>query len=75
MIVHIMFPDGRVARFEIDLSKVESIEDIAEEIARQSCEKIPHIKNMERCVEAYKRWLIPHLYSELMETIFSTEAM
>jgi len=68
--VKIRFPDGKTFICNIDIDRVSSIEDIAEECATQLCESNPRIKNLDRCIEAHKRWLLPHIYSEVMESLW-----
>lgn len=70
MKIRIEFPGGQVAVFDIKLKKDMTVEDIAEEIASEMCSRIPTIKNFEACTEAHMRWLIPHIISEILETMF-----
>ena len=69
MIIHITFPDGTVADFQLDPRDFASIDEMAEYIAQQICRKIPVIKNMARCIESHSRWILAQLYSKLLEEI------
>lgn len=75
MIVTITFPDGRTKTYSIKLQRGMTIEDIADEIAREMLRKYRKkhgVKDPERYVEGVKRWLIPQLYSAILERFGGT---
>ena len=75
MIVTITFPDGRTKTFSIKLQRGMTIEDIADEIAREMLHeyrKKHGVRDPERYVEGVKRWLIPQLYSAILERFGGT---
>ncbi len=84
---YIKFPKTRkVYEYEVDMTKVESIEDIAEQIAEQMYEQYAEKPlffkkgldkrrkvDKEKFIEVNKRWLIAHLYASLLEIIVEGE--
>ena len=69
MIIRIDFPNRDYEVFEIDIKEFNSIDDIAEYIAYELCRKNPVIKNIEKCAESHKRWILAQLWSKLSEEI------
>ena len=70
MKIVIKFPDGRTVKLGIKITPDITIEDLAYQIAISLCEDNPRIVNVDKCTESHARWLIPRLYSELLETVF-----
>lgn len=76
MIIEITFPDGKKKDFRVNVEYGCTIEDIAEEIAKQMVQdysKIRNIKNEKKYIESIKRWLIPHLYTNVLEAFESAK--
>ena len=70
MKVSITFPDGKTKVFTVKLRRGMTIEDIAEEVAEEMLREYRErhtIKDPAKYVEGVKRWLIPQLYSALLE--------
>ena len=70
MKVSITFPDGKTKVFTVKLRRGMTIEDIADEVAREMLREYRDrhtVKDPARYVEGVKRWLIPQLYSALLE--------
>jgi len=69
--IKIEFPDGGVFETEVNALRYESLEDMAEDIARELVMSNPRlretVKDLEACIEAHKRWILPRLVSALAE--------
>jgi len=70
MIVSITFPDGKRRTYRITVRRGDRIEDIAEKVADEMLReyaKHHSVKNPSKYVDGVLRWLIPALYSNLLE--------
>ena len=72
MKIRIQFPDGRIEYIDIDISDCDSIECIAEKVARHLAEKYCETvgcRNEERVVYSYLSWVYPQIYTAIIEMI------
>lgn len=70
MIITIIFPDGRRAEVELDPREYDSIEEMAYAIAYELCENNPMVKNVEKCAQSAVGWILPQLWSELINSLY-----
>lgn len=71
MKINITFPDGKEKTFKVRLDYGMTVEDIADIISESLVReymKIRKIKHVDRYKDSIKRWLVPKLYSELLES-------
>ncbi|MBS7612484.1 hypothetical protein KEJ27_09870 [Candidatus Bathyarchaeota archaeon] len=70
MRVTITFPDGSKYTYSVDVKGVGSIEEIAERLLNDMSR---HARNYFKDIDAWKkgvrRWLIPYLYSSILEAL------
>jgi len=73
MILRITFPNGTEEEFDIDLSAYSSVEEIANEIVDSMVVEMKHLKDPEAWKKATLRWLIPAIYSAILEELSRRE--